>query len=139
MVTNVSHYADPAEPTGLWLSELTHAYDIAEASGYEQQIVSPKSGKSPLVWLPGKIPSRPKPPPGRSSPCWDDEQESNRRDENEADFRRTLALAASAAAARPPGVRRPDAAERLAGMSRLTNQQAMQMTGTTPARQIKPG
>jgi hypothetical protein len=32
VVTNVSHYADPDEPTGLWLSELTHAYDISEAS-----------------------------------------------------------------------------------------------------------
>ena len=48
VVTNVSHYADPDEPTGLWLSELTHAYDIFEAEGYEQQIVSPKGGKSPL-------------------------------------------------------------------------------------------
>ena len=48
VVTNVSHYADPDEPTGLWLSELTHAYDLFEAEGYEQQIVSPKGGVSPL-------------------------------------------------------------------------------------------
>lgn len=48
VVTNVSHYADPAEPTGLWLSELTHAYDIFEANGYQQRIVSPKGGRSPL-------------------------------------------------------------------------------------------
>jgi len=48
VVTNVSHYADPNEPTGLWLSELTHAYDIFEAKGYEQRIVSPKGGMSPL-------------------------------------------------------------------------------------------
>jgi putative intracellular protease/amidase len=48
VVTNVSHYADPGEPTGLWLSELTHAYDIFEAEGYEQRIVSPRGGKSPL-------------------------------------------------------------------------------------------
>lgn len=48
VVTNVSHYADPGEPTGLWLSELTHAYDVFEAEGYEQRIVSPKGGKSPL-------------------------------------------------------------------------------------------
>lgn len=48
VVTNVSHYADPDEPTGLWLSELTHAYDLFEAEGYEQRIVSPKGGVSPL-------------------------------------------------------------------------------------------
>jgi len=48
VVTNVSHYADPNEPTGLWLSELTHAYDLFEAEGYEQRIVSPKGGTSPL-------------------------------------------------------------------------------------------
>lgn len=48
VVTNVSHYADPNEPTGLWLSELTHAYDIFEAQGYEQRIVSPGGGASPL-------------------------------------------------------------------------------------------
>lgn len=48
VVTNVSHYADPDEPTGLWLSELTHAYDLFEAEECEQRIVSPKGGKSPL-------------------------------------------------------------------------------------------
>lgn len=42
VVTNVAHYADPDEPTGLWLSELTHACDLFEAEGYEQRIVSPK-------------------------------------------------------------------------------------------------
>lgn len=49
VVTNVSHYdIDPSHPTGLWLSELTHAYDIFEKHGYEQTIVSPSGGKSPL-------------------------------------------------------------------------------------------
>lgn len=48
VVSNVSHFADPTHPTGLWLSELTHAYDIFEANGYEQHIVSPKGGLSPL-------------------------------------------------------------------------------------------
>lgn len=48
VVTNVSHYADPSEPTGLWLSELTHAYRVFEGHGYEQRIVSPKGGVSPL-------------------------------------------------------------------------------------------
>jgi len=48
IVTNVAHYADPSEPTGLWLSELTHAYDLFAARGFTQDIVSPKGGLSPL-------------------------------------------------------------------------------------------
>ncbi|MFC7446932.1 type 1 glutamine amidotransferase domain-containing protein [Rhodococcus daqingensis] len=48
VVTNVAHYADPSEPTGLWLSELTHAHEIFAAKGYEQRIVSPQGGLSPL-------------------------------------------------------------------------------------------
>lgn len=48
VVTNVAHYDDPAEPTGLWLSELTHAYDVFAAAGYHQQLVSPGGGHSPL-------------------------------------------------------------------------------------------
>lgn len=48
VVTNVAHYDDPAEPTGLWLSELTHAYDHFAARGYDQVIVSPGGGLSPL-------------------------------------------------------------------------------------------
>ncbi len=49
VVTNVDHYdADPAHPTGLWLSELTHAYDIFAEHGFEQTIVSPAGGTSPL-------------------------------------------------------------------------------------------
>lgn len=48
VVTNVDKYDDPKHPTGLWISELTHAYDVFAAKGYEQTIVSPKGGKSPL-------------------------------------------------------------------------------------------
>lgn len=48
VVSNVAHYDDPTHPTGLWLSELTHAYDLFEAQGYEQRIVSPTGGLSPL-------------------------------------------------------------------------------------------
>ncbi|MCA0267808.1 MAG: type 1 glutamine amidotransferase domain-containing protein [Bacteroidetes bacterium] len=48
VVTNVAHYDDPSEPTGLWLSELTHAYHLFEAQGYTQRIVSPHGGLSPL-------------------------------------------------------------------------------------------
>jgi len=53
VVTNVDHYeADPSHPTGLWLSELTHAYDIFAARGFEQTIVSPAGGRSP--WSRGR-------------------------------------------------------------------------------------
>jgi putative intracellular protease/amidase len=48
VVTNVSHYDNPAHKTGLWLSELTHAYAIFAGQGYEQHIVSPQGGRSPL-------------------------------------------------------------------------------------------
>lgn len=49
VVTNVDHYqADPSHPTGLWLSELTHAYDVFAERGFEQTILSPAGGKSPL-------------------------------------------------------------------------------------------
>ncbi|AMT69934.1 type 1 glutamine amidotransferase domain-containing protein [Mycobacteroides immunogenum] len=48
VVTNVAHYEDPSELTGLWLSELTHAYHVFAEAGYEQRIVSPHGGLSPL-------------------------------------------------------------------------------------------
>ena len=48
VVTNAAHYDDPAVPTGLWLSELTHAWDLFEAHGYQQSLVSPAGGPVPL-------------------------------------------------------------------------------------------
>lgn len=48
VVTNVARYADLSEPTGLWLSELTHAYQVFADKGWEQRIVSPKGGVAPL-------------------------------------------------------------------------------------------
>jgi putative intracellular protease/amidase len=57
VVSNVSHYEDPSEPTGLWLSELTHAYHVFAEAGYEQAIVSPKGGQSPLEPRSLKFPS----------------------------------------------------------------------------------
>lgn len=48
VVSNVAHYDDPSEPTGLWLSELTHAHHVFAAKGWQQRIVSPKGGVSPL-------------------------------------------------------------------------------------------
>jgi len=57
VVTNVSHYDDPEHPTGLWLSELTHAWEVFEEHGYEQVIVSPQGGKVPLEPRSLKFPS----------------------------------------------------------------------------------
>ncbi len=48
VVTNVGHYDDPSHPTGLWLSELTHAWHVFEQAGYEQALVSPAGGGVPL-------------------------------------------------------------------------------------------
>ena len=48
VVTNVGHYDDPSHPTGLWLSELTHAWHVFEEHGFEQTIVSPSGGLVPL-------------------------------------------------------------------------------------------
>ncbi|NHN86266.1 type 1 glutamine amidotransferase domain-containing protein [Acetobacter musti] len=48
VATNISHFASSAHQTGLWLSELTHAWDVFAASGYKQRIVSPKGGRVPL-------------------------------------------------------------------------------------------
>jgi hypothetical protein len=39
VVTNVGHYeVDPSHPTGLWLSELTHAWDVFEQRGFEHTV-----------------------------------------------------------------------------------------------------
>ncbi|MBB3140914.1 type 1 glutamine amidotransferase domain-containing protein [Halomonas organivorans] len=48
VVSNVAHYADSVHPTGLWLSELTHAWDIFAAEGHDQHLVSPCGGAIPL-------------------------------------------------------------------------------------------
>lgn len=48
VVTNVGHYADASHATGLWLSELTHAWTVFEKHGFEQTLVSPAGGASPL-------------------------------------------------------------------------------------------
>jgi putative intracellular protease/amidase len=57
VVTNVDAYDNPDHPTGLWLSELTHAWEVFEEHGYEQAIVSPLGGKSPLEPRSLKFPS----------------------------------------------------------------------------------
>lgn len=46
VVTNHTKFGDAkTPPTGLWLSELTHFYDVFEAAGVQMDIVSPKGGK----------------------------------------------------------------------------------------------
>ncbi|MFF1831778.1 type 1 glutamine amidotransferase domain-containing protein [Paenarthrobacter sp. NPDC058040] len=57
VVTNVSHYDDPSHPTGLWLSELVHAWEVFEERGFEQAIVSPQGGSVPLEPRSLKFPS----------------------------------------------------------------------------------
>lgn len=61
VVSNVAHYHDPTQPTGLWLSELTHAWQVFAAHGYDQRIVSPLGGRhrSSLARLSGRPPMRP--------------------------------------------------------------------------------
>ena len=48
VVTNVAHYDDPDHRTGLWLSELTHAWHVFDEHGFEQHLVSPAGGAVPL-------------------------------------------------------------------------------------------
>ncbi|WP_278266224.1 type 1 glutamine amidotransferase domain-containing protein [Nocardia sp. AG03] len=48
VVTNVGDFDDPSHPTGLWLSELTHAWHVFEQNGFEQTLVSPAGGAVPL-------------------------------------------------------------------------------------------
>ncbi|MBJ9723548.1 type 1 glutamine amidotransferase domain-containing protein [Acinetobacter calcoaceticus] len=48
IMTNHSAYPSRADKTGLWLTELTHFYDVALAAGYEMDFVSPLGGQVPL-------------------------------------------------------------------------------------------
>ncbi|MDO5103964.1 MAG: type 1 glutamine amidotransferase domain-containing protein [Lautropia sp.] len=48
IVTNIAHYQNTSQPTGLWLSELTHAWQVFARDGHEQHIASPLGGLSPL-------------------------------------------------------------------------------------------
>jgi len=48
VVSNIAQYGDSTEPTGLWLSELTHAWHVFASRGCAQHLVSPLGGRSPL-------------------------------------------------------------------------------------------
>lgn len=65
VVTNVGHYDDPHHATGLWLSELTHAWQVFEAAGFTQRLVSPLGGAVPLEPRALKFPNY-----GKSAKAW---------------------------------------------------------------------
>ncbi len=48
VVTNQDKYENADRPTGLWLSELVHFWDVLEKEGYSFDIISPKGGAIPL-------------------------------------------------------------------------------------------
>ncbi|WP_392508411.1 type 1 glutamine amidotransferase domain-containing protein [Naumannella halotolerans] len=49
VVTNTGSFDDdPGHPTGLWLSELSHAWDVFAEHGFDQSLVSPAGGPVPL-------------------------------------------------------------------------------------------
>lgn len=48
VMTNHWEYPDRSDTTGLWLTELTHFYDIARNADYDMDFVSPNGGAVPL-------------------------------------------------------------------------------------------
>lgn len=48
IVTNHSDYPTRTDKTGLWVTELTHFYDVMIAAGFDIDIASPLGGKTPL-------------------------------------------------------------------------------------------
>lgn len=48
VVTNHADYPSRDDKTGLWLTELTHFWDVLQEAGITMDIASPAGGKSPL-------------------------------------------------------------------------------------------
>lgn len=48
VLTNISKYEKDDTPTGLWLGELIHFYDVIKKEGFEVDFVSPKGGYVPI-------------------------------------------------------------------------------------------
>ncbi|WP_455350835.1 type 1 glutamine amidotransferase domain-containing protein [Acinetobacter yuyunsongii] len=48
VMTNHSKYPSREDTTGLWVTELTHFYDVAHKAGYEMDFITPKGGAVPL-------------------------------------------------------------------------------------------
>src|ERR1044072_9257209 len=51
VVTSHDKKGDTGEPTGSYLSEVTHPWDVLIKTGYEIEFVSPKGGKAPVDGL----------------------------------------------------------------------------------------
>ncbi len=48
VLTNHGQLGDTGKPTGFYLSEATHPYEVFHASGYEIEFLSPKGGLAPM-------------------------------------------------------------------------------------------
>jgi putative intracellular protease/amidase len=48
VLTNHDTLGDSGKPTGYWLSEVSHFYDVVTRAGYEVDFVTPSGGKAPL-------------------------------------------------------------------------------------------
>ena len=48
VLTNHDTLGESGIPTGTWLSEVTHFYDVVAKAGFEVDFVSPKGGEVPL-------------------------------------------------------------------------------------------
>lgn len=48
VMTNHAKYPSREDTTGLWVTELTHFYDVARKAGYEMDFISPNGGVVPL-------------------------------------------------------------------------------------------
>lgn len=48
VMTNHAKYPTRSDTTGLWFTELTHFYDVAQAAGLQMDFVSPKGGEVPI-------------------------------------------------------------------------------------------
>lgn len=48
VMTNHADYPSRPDKTGVWVTELTHFYDVADKAGYQMDFVSPNGGAIPL-------------------------------------------------------------------------------------------
>jgi putative intracellular protease/amidase len=48
VLTSHDTLGDSGKPTGYWLSEVSHFYDVVTKAGYEVDFVTPRGGKAPL-------------------------------------------------------------------------------------------
>lgn len=48
VMTNHSQYPSRSDHTGLWVTELTHFFEVADKAGFVMDFVSPKGGQVPL-------------------------------------------------------------------------------------------